>query len=113
MNAVRSSGRKSLSDPLFARPMGVRATETMTASGMGSPDLVWDSALVTLDGRGAARARGSSRWPTGDRAVRAPGARTGDYSAASDPISNATDPDTKGPRVEAGFSSAAARVPSN
>src|SRR6478609_8661566 len=31
---VRSSGRKSLSEPLLARPMGVRAAETITASGM-------------------------------------------------------------------------------
>ncbi len=37
MKAARSSGRKSLSDPLFARPMGERAAETMTASGMGTP----------------------------------------------------------------------------
>ncbi len=35
MNAVSSSGRISVSDPLFARPIGVRAAETMTASGMG------------------------------------------------------------------------------
>ena len=35
--AVRSSGRMSFSDPLLARPMGERAVETMTASGMGSP----------------------------------------------------------------------------
>ena len=33
--ATRSSGRSSLSDPLKARPMGERAVETMTASGMG------------------------------------------------------------------------------
>ena len=31
---VRSSGRKSLSEPLLARPMGERAAETITASGM-------------------------------------------------------------------------------
>src|SRR4051812_49753341 len=36
MVAVRSSGRRSLSDPLNARPMGERAVATMTASGMGS-----------------------------------------------------------------------------
>jgi hypothetical protein len=34
INADRSSGRQSTSDPLFARPMGVRAVATMTASGM-------------------------------------------------------------------------------
>ena len=33
-NAARSSGRASTSDPLAARPIGVRAVETMTASGM-------------------------------------------------------------------------------
>src|SRR3954470_11347747 len=30
--APRSSGRRSMSDPLLARPMGVRAVATMTAS---------------------------------------------------------------------------------
>src|SRR5947207_6020448 len=34
MWAARSSGRQSTSEPLLARPMGVRAVETMTASGM-------------------------------------------------------------------------------
>src|SRR5262245_26900997 len=34
MLAVRSSGRQSTSEPLLARPIGVRAAETMTASGM-------------------------------------------------------------------------------
>ena len=38
--AVRSSGRKSLSEPLLARPMGERAAETMTASGMAATLLV-------------------------------------------------------------------------
>src|SRR5689334_23036618 len=33
-NAARSSGRASISDPFAARPIGVRAAETMTASGM-------------------------------------------------------------------------------
>ena len=37
IRAARSSGRKSLSDPLFARPMGERAADTMTASGMETP----------------------------------------------------------------------------
>src|SRR3954447_20225157 len=37
ISALRSSGRKSLSDPLLARPMGERAVETITASGMWSP----------------------------------------------------------------------------
>src|ERR687897_1512175 len=32
--ALRSSGRHSTSDPFMARPMGLRAVETMTASGM-------------------------------------------------------------------------------
>src|SRR5437764_731360 len=32
--AVRSSGRQSTSEPLLARPIGVRAVDTMTASGM-------------------------------------------------------------------------------
>src|SRR5680860_628616 len=32
--AVRSSGRTSFNEPLFARPMGERAAETITASGM-------------------------------------------------------------------------------
>src|SRR5215468_7579110 len=32
MVAPRSSGRRSTSDPLFARPIGVRAVATMTAS---------------------------------------------------------------------------------
>ncbi len=34
MVAVRSSGRTSVSEPLLARPMGLRAVETMTASVM-------------------------------------------------------------------------------
>src|ERR1044071_2600066 len=34
--AARSSGRRSTSEPLLARPMGERAAETMTASGMES-----------------------------------------------------------------------------
>src|SRR5665647_2594798 len=34
MVAARSSGRTLVSDPLWARPMGLRAVETMTASGM-------------------------------------------------------------------------------
>src|ERR1700677_3501596 len=36
-SAARSSGRQSTSDPLLARPMGVRPVATMTASGMGPP----------------------------------------------------------------------------
>jgi hypothetical protein len=35
--AARSSARTSLSDPLTARPIGVRTASTTTASGMGSP----------------------------------------------------------------------------
>src|SRR5690606_4385203 len=34
---VMSSGRRSLSEPLKARPMGERAVATMTASGMAPP----------------------------------------------------------------------------
>src|SRR3954452_8509904 len=34
MWAPKSSGRQSTRDPLLARPIGVRAVETMTASGM-------------------------------------------------------------------------------
>ena len=34
MVAVRSSGRRSRSEPLKARPIGERAVATMTASGM-------------------------------------------------------------------------------
>jgi hypothetical protein len=45
--AVRSSGRRSFSEPLNARPMGDRAVETITASGMS--DGSWVSA-----GRGGA-----------------------------------------------------------
>ena len=37
ISAVRSSGRRSFSEPLLARPMGERAAETITASGMGTP----------------------------------------------------------------------------
>src|SRR5680860_654092 len=46
--AARSSGRMSLSEPLNARPMGLRAVETMTASDMiprffvGSSRACWD-----------------------------------------------------------------------
>src|SRR3954447_16483333 len=39
MVAVRSSGRRSTSDPLNARPMGERAVATMTASGMSGSSL--------------------------------------------------------------------------
>ena len=39
--AVRSSGRKSLSEPLLARPMGERAAETITASGMENSGYSW------------------------------------------------------------------------
>src|SRR5881227_920016 len=34
MSELRSSGRQSTSEPLLARPIGVRAVATMTASGM-------------------------------------------------------------------------------
>src|SRR5580698_4881543 len=51
--AVRSSGRHSTSDPLLARPIGVRPVATMTASGMRAPRIrIWrrvgDSAVVRL-----------------------------------------------------------------
>src|SRR6266403_4808503 len=36
-NAARSSGRVARSEPLKARPTGVRTAETMTASGMAGP----------------------------------------------------------------------------
>src|SRR5580765_8433031 len=36
-NATRSSGRASTSEPFAARPMGVRAAETIIASGIGHP----------------------------------------------------------------------------
>ena len=35
--AVRSSGRRSFREPLKARPMGERAVETITASGITAP----------------------------------------------------------------------------
>jgi hypothetical protein len=34
MLAARSSGRHSTSEPFMARPIGLRAVETITASGM-------------------------------------------------------------------------------
>src|SRR3954451_17727768 len=37
--AARSSARTSLSEPLTARPIGVRTASTMTASGMGTSSL--------------------------------------------------------------------------
>src|SRR5579859_2802142 len=37
---ARSSGRRSLSEPLTARPIGVRAVATITASGIGSSQLL-------------------------------------------------------------------------
>src|SRR6476469_1140012 len=48
--AVRSSGRRSFNEPLSARPMGERAAETITASGMGKPPAgVTAGRLVSLD----------------------------------------------------------------
>src|SRR5580765_194550 len=44
--AARSSGRMLTSDPLPARPIGERATETITASGMGTPLGVGTSPIV-------------------------------------------------------------------
>src|SRR3979490_2259029 len=41
INADRSSGRQSISDPLFARPIGVRAVATITASGIESSRDAW------------------------------------------------------------------------
>ena len=66
MSAVRSSGRRSFSEPLLARPMGERAAETMTASGMEAP--IWD---------GGDGARHPSRWSgTQPRWRRRPGSAT-------------------------------------
>src|SRR4051794_10172724 len=48
MVAVRSSGRKSTSDPLNARPIGERAVETMTASGMTDSSVQVQSRYVPL-----------------------------------------------------------------
>src|SRR5437764_11418486 len=48
MVAVRSSGRKSTSDPLNARPIGERAVETMTASGMTGSSIQVQSRYVPL-----------------------------------------------------------------
>src|SRR5689334_13064435 len=45
---ARSSGRKSTSEPLKARPMGERAVATMTASGMTSPSRVWQMTKSTV-----------------------------------------------------------------
>ena len=64
-------GAQSLSEPLLARPMGVRAVETMTASGMWSPSGRADAqrcgtSSVGVDlgsGSGAGR---SGRLPTGN-----------------------------------------------
>ena len=44
--AARSSGRHSMSEPLLARPIGVRPVATMTASGM------WCSSVTGGRGRG-------------------------------------------------------------
>src|SRR5690242_8586340 len=49
-NATRSSGRASTSDPFFARPIGVRAAATITASDKGalSRELPPDDQLLHL-----------------------------------------------------------------
>src|SRR5690606_21159036 len=48
--AERSSGRQSTSEPFMARPMGLRAVETMTASVMGSPPRAAARSLWMGDG---------------------------------------------------------------
>src|SRR3954464_15355318 len=50
MVAVRLSGRKSTSDPLNARPIGERAVETMTASGMTDSSVQVQSRYVPACG---------------------------------------------------------------
>ncbi|MGX1120091.1 hypothetical protein RKD37_005454 [Streptomyces ambofaciens] len=55
--AARSSGRRSLSEPLKARPMGERAAETITASGITAPVMRGWRLLGKLPGRMA--------WVTG------------------------------------------------
>ena len=70
MNAVRSSGRRSLSDPLFARPMGERAAETMTASGMGDSDLGGAVRVNPRRCRGVDEAFGVRVWQIEARAPR-------------------------------------------
>ena len=56
----RSSGRIDTSDPLNARPIGLRAVATMTASGMRFP----------ISSVGAPAARDDSSLPTGNRTDR-------------------------------------------
>src|SRR3954463_7592002 len=51
--AARSSARTSFSEPLAARPMGVRMASTMTASGIWAPRRLTDQSII---GRTAARA---------------------------------------------------------
>ena len=57
-NAARSSGRASTRDPLAARPIGVRAAATMTASGMPR---------ILPDARHARKGLGSSGARRGPR----------------------------------------------
>src|SRR5829696_622644 len=60
--AARSSARTSFSDPLAARPIGVRMASTMTASGMGQ------SPLSTMGARMLRRpARAMLRYAPRDR----------------------------------------------
>src|SRR5262245_65530917 len=51
-NAARSSGRTSISEPFLARPIGVRAAATMTASDKGvlPGELASDDQLLDLAG---------------------------------------------------------------
>ena len=51
MSADRSSGRQSTSDPLLARPIGVRAVATITASDIGSPRYTWRAGTLARPGR--------------------------------------------------------------
>src|SRR3954447_2546989 len=55
--AARSSARTSLSEPLTARPIGVRTASTMTASGMGSSRSSSGEALAEQAGVGGDVAR--------------------------------------------------------
>src|ERR1044072_1807410 len=76
--AVMSSGRRSLREPLKARPMGERAVETITASGITAPNKKgwrvappwWGGGGVWGGRRGAAgcgvRARGRKKGRGGD-----------------------------------------------
>src|SRR4051812_18640468 len=85
--AARSSARTSFSDPLAARPIGVRIASTMTASGMKAPQLTDRSIIGTaaallhrFGGQPGARGerlvdvrRPDAEEPGGERVARAGG----------------------------------------